>query len=231
MFIKIFKDRADAGRFLASKLDQFANLADVIVVGLPRGGVPVAYEVAHQLKAPLDLLVVRKLGVPGHEELAMGAIASGVVCLLNQDVLSHLGIPQDIIDLVIESEQRELARREREYRQNRPTLKLRGQTVIVVDDGLATGSSMHAAVTAIRQKQPKKIIVAVPVGARDTCQSFQNEVDTIAICAITPESFQSVGAWYANFTPTTDDEVRKCLERSGVTKRKTSMKRCSGFAA
>jgi predicted phosphoribosyltransferase len=219
MFIKIFKDRADAGRFLASKLDQFANLADVIVVGLPRGGVPVAYEVAHQLKAPLDLLVVRKLGVPGHEELAMGAIASGGVCLLNQDVLSHLGIPQDIIDLVIESEQRELERREREYRQNRPPLKLRGQTVIVVDDGLATGSSMHAAVTAIRQKQPKKIIVAVPVGARDTCQSFQNEVDTIAICAITPESFQSVGAWYANFAPTTDDEVRKCLDRSGPAKR------------
>jgi len=219
MFIKIFKDRIDAGRFLASKLDQFANLADVIVVGLPRGGLPVAYEVAHQLNAPLDLLVVRKLGVPGHEELAMGAIASGGVCLLNQDVLSHLGIPQDIIDLVIESEQRELERREREYRQNRPPLKLRGQTVIVVDDGLATGSSMHAAVTAIRQKQPKKIIVAVPVGARDTCQSFQNEVDTIAICAITPESFQSVGAWYANFTPTTDDEVRKCLERSGPAKR------------
>ena len=219
MFIKIFKDRTDAGRFLASKLDQFANLADVIVVGLPRGGLPVAYEVAHQLNAPLDLLVVRKLGVPGHEELAMGAIASGGVRLLNQDVLSHLGIPQDIIDLVIESEQRELERREREYRNNRPPLKLRGQTVIVVDDGLATGSSMHAAVTAIRQKQPKKIIVAVPVGARDTCQSFQNEVDTIAICAITPESFQSVGAWYANFRPTTDDEVRKCLERSGPAKR------------
>ena len=219
MFIKIFKDRVDAGRFLASKLNQFANLADVIVVGLPRGGLPVAYEVAHQLNAPLDLLVVRKLGVPGHEELAMGAIASGGVRLLNQDVLSHLGIPQDIIDLVIESEQRELERREREYRQNRPPLKLRGQTVIVVDDGLATGSSMHAAVTAIRQKQPKKIIVAVPVGARDTCESFHNEVDTMAICAITPESFQSVGAWYANFAPTTDDEVRTYLDRAGVTKR------------
>jgi putative phosphoribosyl transferase len=219
MFIKIFKDRADAGRFLASKLNQFANLANVIVVGLPRGGMPVAYEVAHKLNAPLDLLVVRKLGVPGHEELAMGAIASGGVRLLNQDVLSHLGIPEDIIDLVIESEQRELERREREYRNNHPPLKLRGRTVIVVDDGLATGASMHAAVMAIRQKQPKKIIVAVPVGARDTCQSFQNEVDTMAICAITPESFQSVGAWYANFAPTTDDEVRKCLEKSGVTKR------------
>jgi predicted phosphoribosyltransferase len=219
MFIKIFKDRADAGRFLASKLNHFANLADVIVVGLPRGGVPVAYEVAQKLKAPLDLLVVRKLGVPGHEELAMGAIASGGVCLLNQDVLSHLGIPQDIIDLVIESEQRELERRERDYRQNHPPLKLRGQTVIVVDDGLATGASMHAAVTAIRQKQPKKIIVAVPVGARDTCQSFHNEVDTMAICAITPDSFQSVGAWYANFSPTTDDEVRTYLDRAGITKR------------
>jgi predicted phosphoribosyltransferase len=219
MFIKIFKDRADAGRFLASKLKQFANLADVIVVGLPRGGVPVAYEVAHKLNARLDLLVVRKLGVPGHEELAMGAIASGGVCMLNQDVLSHLGIPQDIIDLVIESEQRELERRERQYRTNHPPLKLRGQTVIVVDDGLATGASMHAAVTAIRRKQPKKIVVAVPVGARDTCQSFQNEVDTMAICAITPESFQSVGAWYANFAPTTDDEVRKCLDRSSLSKK------------
>lgn len=219
MFIKIFKDRADAGRFLASKLNQFANLDDVIVLGLPRGGVPVAFEVANQLNAPLDVLVVRKLGVPGHEELAMGAIASGGFCVLNQDVLSHLNIPQDIIDLVIESEQRELERREREYRNNRPPLELHGRTVIVVDDGLATGSSMHAAVRAIRQKQPKKIVVAVPVGARETCQSFHNEVDTMAFCAITPESFQSVGSWYANFSPTTDDEVRKCLDRSGQTKR------------
>lgn len=219
MFIKIFTDRADAGRFLASKLNQFANLADVIIIGLPRGGVPVAYEVARKLHAPLDILSVRKLGVPGHEELAMGAIASGGVCVINQDVLSHLGIPKDIIDLVIESEQRELERRERAYRNNHPPLELRGQTVIVVDDGLATGSSMHAAVVAIRQQQPKKIVVAVPVGARDTCQSFHNEVDTIAICAITPESFQSVGAWYANFAPTTDDEVRKCLDLSGLTKR------------
>ena len=219
MFIKIFKDRADAGRFLASKLNQFANLADVIVLGLPRGGVPVAYEVAHKLNAPLDILAVRKLGVPGHEELAMGAIASGGVRVLNEEVLSHLGIPQDIIDLVIESEQRELERREREYRNNHPPLKLRDRTVIVVDDGLATGSSMHAAVAAIRQQQPKKIVVAVPVGARDTCESFHNEVDTMAICAITPESFQSVGAWYANFAPTTDDEVRKCLERSSPSKK------------
>jgi len=219
MFIKIFNDRADAGRFLASKLNQFANLADVIVLGLPRGGVPVAYEVARKLNAPLDILSVRKLGVPGHEELAMGAIASGGVRVLNQDVLSHLGIPQDIIDLVIESEQRELERREREYRNNRPPVELKGRTAIVVDDGVATGSTMHAAVHAIRQKQPKKIVVAVPVGARDTCESFHNEVDTMAICAITPEAFQSVGAWYANFSPTTDDEVRKCLDRCGLTKK------------
>lgn len=219
MFIKIFKDRADAGRFLASKLNQFANLADVIVLGLPRGGVPVAYEVARKLNAPLDILVVRKLGVPGHEELAMGAIASGGVRVLNQDVLSRLDIPEDIIDLVIESEQRELEIREREYRNNHPPLELCGRTAIVVDDGVATGSSMHAAVQALRKKQPKKIVVAVPVGARETCQSFHNEVDTMAICAVTPESFQSVGSWYANFSPTTDDEVRKCLDRSGLTRR------------
>jgi predicted phosphoribosyltransferase len=220
MFIKIFKDRADAGRFLASKLKEFANLADVIVIGLPRGGVPVAYEVARKLHAPLDILSVRKLGVPGHEELAMGAIASGGVCVLNQDVLAHLGIPEDIIDLVIESEQRELERQEREYRGgNHPPLEVRGRTVIVVDDGLATGSSMHAAVTALRQKQPKQIVVAVPVGARETCQSFHNEVNTMAICAITPGLFQSVGAWYANFAPTTDDEVKKCLDSSRPTKK------------
>ena len=231
MFIKIFKDRADAGRFLASKLSQFANLADVVVLGLPRGGVPVAYEVARKLHAPLDIMVVRKLGVPGHEELAMGAIASGGVRVLNQDVLSMLGIPDDIIDLVIKSEQGELERREREYRNNHPPLALRGHTVIVVDDGLATGSSMHAAVAAIRKKQPKEIVVAVPVGARDTCESFHNEVDTMAICAITPESFQSVGSWYADFSPITDDEVRKCLERCGPRKRRPEVQTLNSRSA
>lgn len=219
MFIKIFQDRSDAGRFLASKLDQFSNRTDVIVLGLPRGGVPVAYEVAHRLKAPLDILVVRKLGVPGHEELAMGAIASGGVRVLNQEVLAKLDIPPDIIELVIECEQRELETREREYRRDHPPLELRGQTLIVVDDGLATGCSMHAAVQALRQKQPHKIVVAVPVGARETCESFQQEVDTMTICAITPEQFQSVGSWYATFSQVTDDEVRKWIDRSDPTKK------------
>ena len=213
MFIKIFKHRSDAGQFLASKLADYANDAEVVVLGLPRGGVPVAYEVARRLHAPLDIFLVRKLGVPGHEELAMGAIASGGVRVLNQEVLSHLGIPEDIIELVVESEQRELKRREREYRGDLPPLELRGRTVIVVDDGMATGSSMRAAVQALRQKHPKRIVVAVPVGARETCESFRDEVDTLAVCAITPEPFTAVGLWYADFSQTTDDEVRELINR------------------
>lgn len=213
MFIKIFKNRMDAGKFLASKLSEYANRADVIVLGLPRGGVPVAYEVARKLHAPLDVFLVRKLGVPGHEELAMGAIAGGGVRVLNHDVLSQLGIPEDIIELVVASEQRELARREREYRGDQPPLDLRGRTVIVVDDGMATGSSMRAAVQALRQKQPQRIIVAVPVGAREICESFHDEVDTVAVCAVTPEPFTAVGLWYADFSQTTDDEVRELIDR------------------
>ena len=219
MFIKIFQDRADAGRFLATKLDKFAKRTDVVVLGLPRGGVPVAYEVARKLNAPLDIFVVRKLGVPGHEELAMGAIASGGVRVLNQEVLSHLHIPDDIIALVVDNEQRELERREREYRGDHAPLDLRGRVVILVDDGLATGSSMHAAVQAVRQSEPSRIVVAVPVGARETCESFQNEVDTMAICAITPEPFQAVGSWYADFSQVTDEDVQKLLDRSRPTKK------------
>ena len=219
MFIKIFQDRADAGRFLATKLDKFANRKDVVVLGLPRGGVPVAYEVARKLNAPLDIFVVRKLGVPGHEELAMGAIASGGVRVLNQEVFSQLHIPDDIIALVVDNEQRELERREREYRGDHAPLDLRGRVVILVDDGLATGSSMHAAVQAVRQRQPLRIVVAVPVGARETCESFQNEVDTMAICAITPEPFQAVGSWYADFSQVTDEDVQKLLDRSRPTKK------------
>jgi predicted phosphoribosyltransferase len=214
MFAKIFKNRTDAGQFLAEKLTQYVNRADVVVLALPRGGVPVAYEVAQRLNAPLDVFVVRKLGVPGYEELAMGAIASGGVRVLNPDVLSHLLIHEAIIDQVTEFELSELKRRERLYRGNRPPLEVKGKTVIIVDDGLATGSTMRAAVQALRRKQPKKIIVAVPVGARETCDSFKNEVDTMAVCAITPEPFQAVGLWYEDFSQTTDEEVRQLLARA-----------------
>jgi putative phosphoribosyl transferase len=219
MFTRIFKNRSDAGQFLADKLGEYANRSDVIVLGLPRGGVPVAFEVARKLHAPLDIFVVRKLGVPGHEELAMGAIASGGARVLNRDVLGQLHIPEDIIDLVVENEQRELERREREYRGDRPPLSLSNRTVIVVDDGLATGSSMRAAVKALRRQQPRKIVVAVPVGARETCESFKNEVDTVAVCAITPEPFNAVGMWYRDFSQTTDDEVRELLSQAQQTKK------------
>lgn len=219
MVIKIFQNRSDAGQFLAEKLSEYANRSDVVVLGLPRGGVLVASEVARKLDAPLDILVVRKLGVPGHEELAMGAIASGGVRVLNEDVLSYLNIPADIIDLVVESEQLELQRREREYRGQRPRPDLKNRTVIIVDDGLATGSSMRAAVRAVRAEHPQKIVVAVPVGARETCDSFKKEADTVAVCAITPEPFKAVGMWYSDFSQTTDEEVRKLLNGSGQSKK------------
>ena len=218
MFTKIFRDRSDAGKFLAEKLTDYAGCPDVAVLALPRGGVPVAYEVARKLKAPLDVFVVRKLGVPGHEELAMGAIASGGVRVLNQDVLSYIRIPEAVIDEVAAAELRELNRREQLYRGARPPLDVHGRTVIIVDDGLATGSTMRAAVKALRQKQPKQIVVAVPVGARATCDSFKAEVDTMAICAITPEPFQAVGLWYLDFSQTTDEEVRDLLARAEQTK-------------
>jgi putative phosphoribosyl transferase len=218
MFTKIFKNRSDAGQFLAEKLAEYADRPDVLILALPRGGVPVAYEVARKLHAPLDVFVVRKLGVPGHEELAMGAIASGGVTVLNQDVLSYVRIPEGLIDQVVANELRELQRRERLYRGARPPLDVRGRTVIIVDDGLATGSTMRAAVKALRQQQPKKIVVAAPVGARETCEAFKNEVDTVAICAITPEPFNAVGLWYQDFSQTTDEEVRDLLWRAAQTK-------------
>ena len=218
MFTKIFRDRSDAGKFLAEKLTDYAGRPDVAVLALPRGGVPVAYEVARKLNAPLDVFVVRKLGVPGHEELAMGAIASGGVRVLNQDVLSYIRIPEAVVDDVAAAELRELNRREQLYRGARPPLDVHGRTVIIVDDGLATGSTMRAAVKALRQKQPKQIVVAVPVGARATCDSFKAEVDTMAICAITPEPFQAVGLWYLDFSQTTDEEVRDLLARTEQTK-------------
>ena len=214
MFKKIFKDRIEAGRFLADKLTNYTDRRDAIVLGLPRGGIPVAYEVAQKLHAPLDVFTVRKLGVPGHEELAMGAIASGGVRVLNHVVLSYIKIPDEEIDRVAADELRELERRERLYRGARPPLEVRDRIVIVVDDGLATGSTMRAAVKALRQKRPKQIVVAAPVGARETCDSFGDEVDVLCVCALTPEPFRAVGLWYADFEQTSDDEVRNLLARA-----------------
>jgi predicted phosphoribosyltransferase len=218
MFTRIFKDRSDAGKFLATKLTEFANQPDVVVLALPRGGVPVAYEVAQKLHAPLDVFVVRKLGVPGFEELAMGAIASGGVRVLNDNIVSYLRIKQPVIDQVVAAEMRELQRRELLYRGSRPPLNVTGRTVIIVDDGLATGSTMRAAVNALRQRNPKKIVVAVPVGSRETCESFQNEVDTMAVCAIAPVVFHAVGIWYQDFSQTSDEEVTDLLTRATQTK-------------
>ena len=185
----------------------------MIVLALPRGGVPVGCEVAKWLNAPLDVFIVRKLGVPGHEELAMGAIASGGVRLLNQNVIDMFGIPRDLIEMITAREQRELERQEREYREGRPPLDVEGRTVILVDDGLATGASMHVAVAALRQKKPAHIVVAVPVASQETCSEFDGEVDQV-VCALTPEPFWSVGQWYEDFSQVSDDEVRDLLRRA-----------------
>jgi predicted phosphoribosyltransferase len=211
----IYRDRIDAGKQLADRLKEYANRDDVLVLALPRGGVPVAYEVAKALRVPLDIFLVRKLGVPGHEELAMGAIATGGVRVLNDDVVNYLQITGDVIDAVAASEQRELERRERAYRGNQPEPNVRGKTVILVDDGLATGSTMRAAAAALRQQNPAKIIVAVPVSAAQTCDEYRMGVDDI-ICAKIPEPFMGVGMWYRDFSQTTDDEVRELLADAAV---------------
>ena len=213
MITKFFRNRCEAGRFLAQKLAEYTNDPNVVVLALPRGGVPVAFEVAEALKAPLDIFVVRKLGVPGHDELAMGAIASGGIRVLNPTVLDYLDISDEMIERVAARENRELQRRERLYRGTRPMIDVQGRTVIVIDDGMATGSTMRAAVRALRQQKPKKIIVAVPVGARETCESFAKEVDSMCVCAITPEPFGGVGLWYTDFEQTSDEEVRQSLAR------------------
>lgn len=208
-----FRDRIDAGRQLAERLTRYANRTDVIVLGLPRGGVPVAFEVARALNAPLDVFLVRKLGVPGHEELAMGAIATGGVMVLNEDVVSSLGIPHEVIDQAAVRERRELERREREYREGRPAPEVRGRVAILVDDGLATGSTMRAAVSALRRLDPARIVVGVPTGAAETCADVGRMVDEIE-CLETPAPFHAVGAWYEDFSQTTDDEIRELLERA-----------------
>ena len=209
----LFRDRTDAGRQLAAELAPYAGRPDVRVLALPRGGVPVAFEVAKALRAPLDVFLVRKLGLPGHEELAMGAIASGGVRVLNEDVVRRAGVSDDVIDAVAAEEEEELERRERLYRGTRPPADVRDRTVILVDDGLATGATMRAAVVALRQQRPARIVVAVPVGAAETCAEFETEAD-VTVCAHTPEPFYGVGMWYGDFSQTTDEEVRELLERA-----------------
>jgi erythromycin esterase-like protein/predicted phosphoribosyltransferase len=208
-----FRDRRDAGRRLAGALQEYANRPDVVVLGLPRGGVPVAYEVAKALDAPLDVFLVRKLGVPGHEELAMGAISTGGVRVLNREVIDSWRIPEAAIAAVEAAERRELARRERLYRGTRPPPEVRGKTVVLVDDGLATGSTMRAAAEALRQMGPARIVAAVPVAAAMTCDSLRDAVDE-SVCALTPDLFYAVGLWYEDFSPTTDEEVRDLLRRA-----------------
>ncbi|HTL75221.1 MAG TPA: phosphoribosyltransferase [Casimicrobiaceae bacterium] len=205
-----FVDRRQAGQFLAQRLAGYRDDASVIVLALPRGGVPVAFEVARALDAPLDVFIVRKLGLPGHEEFAMGAIATGEVMVMNPD-LTNAGIPQATIDAVAARERVELARRERLYRGDRPPVAIADRTVILVDDGLATGSTMLAAATAVRRQRPRRTIVAVPVAAAETCRALRRIVDDV-VCATTPEPFMAVGAWYDDFRQVSDDEVHALLD-------------------
>jgi predicted phosphoribosyltransferase len=213
---RLFQDRRDAGRVLAGVLEDYRDQPDLMVVGLPRGGVPVAYEVATALGAPLDVFLVRKLGVPGREELAMGAIASGGAVVVNEDVVRGLDIGPEVIQRVAEREARELLRRERAYRDGLPPLDLRGKTVIVVDDGLATGASMRAAIQALRRYRPRRIVVAVPAAPQSTCQELTAIVDDV-ICATTPSPFYAVGASYWDFNQVTDEEVRDLLRAAQST--------------
>jgi predicted phosphoribosyltransferase len=210
--IQRFRDRREAGEIIGALLRQegYADRPNELVLALPRGGVPVAYEVAKALNVPLDVFLVRKLGVPEHEELAMGAIASGGVRVLNQGVVSALRVPERVLDAVADREQGELERRELAYRGNRPYPQLQGRTVILVDDGLATGSTMRAAIAALRREHAGRIVVAVPVASPDTCAELRAEADAV-ICARTPEPFYAVGLWYENFEQTTDEEVRDLL--------------------
>ncbi|MBE9200688.1 MULTISPECIES: phosphoribosyltransferase [unclassified Nodularia (in: cyanobacteria)] len=209
----LFKNRTIAGQVLSRKLANYANRSDVIVLGLPRGGVPVAFEVAKALNVPLDVLVARKLGVPDQEELAMGAIASGGVRIINEHIVNLVNISEETIARVAAQEERELERREHLYRGDRPFLDLEGRTVILVDDGLATGATMWAAVASVRRQHPAKTVIAVPVAASATCHELQTAVDEI-LCAATPDPFYSVGLWYEDFPQTTDDQVRELLAKA-----------------
>ncbi len=209
----LFSNRREAGQRLAEDLIEYQDRNDVVVLALPRGGVPVGYEVAEALSVPLDILLVRKLGVPGHEELAMGAIASNGVRVLNSEVVRTLNIPPAVINEVAYREQQELERRETAYRGQRPFPDLTNQVVILVDDGLATGASMRAAAAAVKEQNPAKIVVAVPTAARETCQQFERYVDQV-VCDTTPNPFYGVGMWYEDFSQTSDEEVRRLLARA-----------------
>jgi putative phosphoribosyl transferase len=213
-----FRNRTEAGRLLSHKLLKYANRRDVIVLALPRGGVPVAYEVAKVLNAPLEVFLVHKLGLPGQEELAMGAIASGGIRILNDTVIEAFGVSDRTVDQVAGAAQKELEDRERLYRGDRPMPDIRERTLILIDDGLATGSTMRAAVAALRQQHPARIVVAVPTAASQTCKEFETEVDEI-ICAQTPEPFVAVGMWYRDFAQTTHQEVHDLLERAAQERR------------
>jgi predicted phosphoribosyltransferase len=205
----LFADRREAGRQLAARLRDYAG-PNTIVLALPRGGIPVGYEVARALGAPLDVFIVRKLGVPGHEEFALGAIASGDVVVLNPELANQLGLSSQDIQAIIDAERRELDRRERVYREGAPRPDVRGRTVILVDDGLATGATMLAAIAALRKLEPARIVVAVPVAAPETCEAMAAAADEV-VCAVTPQPFHAVGLWYNNFAQTSDDEVRALL--------------------
>jgi putative phosphoribosyl transferase len=209
----IFRDRFEAGRALAERLGRYAARPDVVVLALPRGGVPVGFELARELGVSLDAFIVRKLGVPGHEELAFGAIASGGVRVLNDEVVDALRLDQATIEHVTRQESRELDRREELFRHGLPAPGIAGRTVILVDDGLATGSTMRAAAMAVRAQQPERLIIAVPVGASDTCRRLRDEADEL-ICLETPSPFQAVGLWYEDFSETRDAEVRELLGRA-----------------
>ena len=211
--ISRFRNRTEAGQLLTRKLARYAGRDDVFVLALPRGGVPVAYEVAKHLNAPLDVIIVRKLGVPGQEELAMGALASGGIRVLNGEVVDSLRISDEVIDAVAAREEKELVRRERAYRGQRNRIEVEGRIVVLVDDGIATGSTMRAAVNALRQQQPKRVIVAVPTAAASTYREFQNEADEM-VAVMAPELFYGVGQWYEDFSQTTDQEVRQLLDQA-----------------
>ncbi|HEX7039911.1 MAG TPA: phosphoribosyltransferase family protein [Trueperaceae bacterium] len=210
----LFRDRAQAGRELAEELRRYAGRSGLVVLGLPRGGVPVAAEVARALGAPLDVLVVRKLGVPGHEELAMGAVASGGGVVLNDDVVSHLRLPQSVVASVVERELAEVRRRERAYRGERPPLDLRGAVAMIVDDGVATGATVRAAVRAARTAGAAEVVVAVPVGAPDSLARIAEVADDV-VCPHRPRELRSVGEWYRDFSQTSDAEVREALSAAG----------------